>query len=121
MRAVLNNRGYGRSIFCCSYLQHWCCNRHDERRSLVSRVETGGTPSDGLVARGADTSIDAAIEGVLAVARREILLLSSALQSDDHIMSLVAAGRLRWSLSCAHDFAARSPFALSRMRERLKE
>lgn len=81
----------------------------------------GEVPPGRFVVHDADANIDVAIEGVLAVARREILLLAAALQSNHRIMSLVAAGRLRWSLSCAHDFAARSPFALSRMRTRLAE
>jgi uncharacterized protein YjbI with pentapeptide repeats len=84
-------------------------------------METAAPRSDGLVVRGADANLEVAIDGVLAVARREVLLLASALQSDDRIMSLVAAGRLRWSLSCARDFAARSPFAMSRLRERFKQ
>jgi uncharacterized protein YjbI with pentapeptide repeats len=63
--------------------------------------------------------IDAAVVGVLAVARRETLLLATALQRGDEDAVFVAAGRLRWSLASALQFAARSHAGLLRARGRL--
>jgi len=59
------------------------------------------------------------VDGTLAIARRETLALAAARQSANADAALVAGGRLRWSLACARQFAARSPAALIRVRARL--
>jgi len=61
----------------------------------------------------------AAVDGMLAIARRETLVLAAALQSTDLDGILIARGRLRWSLACAQQFAACSPTAWVRLRPRL--
>lgn len=77
------------------------------------------------MAGGSDTSSnnkdDAAINGMLAVARREVLILAATLQSNDDIGAVIAAGRLRWAISCAHEFAGRSLTVLSRLKARFAE
>jgi uncharacterized protein YjbI with pentapeptide repeats len=63
--------------------------------------------------------LDAAVEGMLALARRETFVLATALQRHDEDAIVIAGGRLRWSLACAEQFAALSPAALIRMRPRI--
>jgi uncharacterized protein YjbI with pentapeptide repeats len=62
---------------------------------------------------------DPRVDGVLAVARREILVLAAALQSGDDAIVLLASQRVRWSLAHAHQLAAHSLEAFARARPQL--
>jgi len=64
---------------------------------------------------------DAMLEGILAVARREILVLAAARQSSNEEASVVAAGRLRWQLACAQLHAMSSPAGYARVHARLMD
>jgi len=66
-----------------------------------------------------EAAFEAAVENTLAIARRETLALAAALQSSNADAAQVAGGRLRWSLACARQFAARSPAMWIRVRARL--
>jgi uncharacterized protein YjbI with pentapeptide repeats len=66
-----------------------------------------------------ETELEAAVEGMLSLARRETFVLATALQRQDGDSVLIAGGRLRWALACAHQFAGLSHATLSRMRPRL--
>jgi hypothetical protein len=62
---------------------------------------------------------DTALEGILAVARREMLVLAAARQASDEDAALVAAGRLRWQLASAQQYAMQRPAAYARVHARL--
>jgi len=64
---------------------------------------------------------DAMLEGILAVARREILVLAAARQASDEEASVVSAGRLRWQLACAQQYAMTSPAGYARVHVRLMD
>ncbi len=66
-----------------------------------------------------DADCDAMVEGVLALARRETLVLAAALQSDDDDSVVLATARLRWSLACAQQFASRTLAGRARVWPRL--
>jgi uncharacterized protein YjbI with pentapeptide repeats len=66
-----------------------------------------------------EVELDATVEGMLALARRETSVLAAALQRHDDNGILIAGARVRWSLACAQQFAARSHAALIRMRPQL--
>jgi uncharacterized protein YjbI with pentapeptide repeats len=57
------------------------------------------------------TTVDpgAAFEAVLAIARREVLLLVVAAQAEDWDAAAITAARLRWALASAGELAERTP------------
>jgi uncharacterized protein YjbI with pentapeptide repeats len=61
-----------------------------------------------------------AVESVLAMVRREILLIAVALQTSDNLKVMVAAARLNWALEYAREFAGRSPTVMARLRSRFE-
>ena len=65
------------------------------------------------------TGPDLVLEGMLAIARRETLVLAAAVQREDDGTTVIAAARLRWALANAHQFAARSLVGWQRAGQRL--
>jgi len=64
---------------------------------------------------------DVMLEGILAVARREMLVLAAARHASDDDAALVSEGRLRWQLACARQYATHSPGAYARAHARLND
>jgi len=64
---------------------------------------------------------DVMLEGILAVARREMLVLAAARHASNEDAALVAAGRLRWQLACAEQYAMASTAGYARVHERLTD
>jgi uncharacterized protein YjbI with pentapeptide repeats len=86
--------------------------------AMSSELDDGRT--DGVhLAHSAVADSDALVDGVLAIARRETLVLAAALQASDDDSVVLATARLRWSLACAQQFAARTLAGLARARPRL--
>ena len=64
---------------------------------------------------------DVMLEGILAVARREMLVLAAARHAADGDAALVAAGRLRWQLASAQQYAMQSLAGYARVHARLND
>lgn len=64
---------------------------------------------------------DVQLEGILAVARREMLVLAAARQSSDEDAAMVAAIRLRWQLTAAQQYAMHSLAGYARVHARLSD
>jgi uncharacterized protein YjbI with pentapeptide repeats len=61
----------------------------------------------------------AVVDGMLAIVRRETLIVAIAMQANDDSATLLASGRLRWALDCVEQFAAITPSELARVRAQL--
>lgn len=59
------------------------------------------------------------VDGMLAIVRRETLIVAIAMQANDECATLLASGRLRWALDCVEQFAAYSPSELARVHAQL--
>lgn len=68
---------------------------------------------------GEQHGLDVELEGLLAAARRETLVIAAALQRPDHGTAVVGAARLRWILDFTMEYAARRPAEFQRAYPRL--
>lgn len=87
--------------------------------TLIANEPQQSDRGAGHMGNGNTQDLSAMVDGMLALVRRETLIVAIAMQANDDGATLLASGRLRWALECVEQFAAYTPSELARVSDRL--